>query len=135
MAEIPVLLLKTRTTPDDGYEEYFTTAPATSGPRMRFKPVFVPVLEHTPNIENLEKIERLLRHRELKREYGGMIFTSQRAVEGWRGVVERVENGGESESGMVCSLFVSVFNLFKILFRRSSIVVYLGIQLTVRVQI
>lgn len=69
---------------------------------MEFKPIFVPVLEHTPNSENLARLEEMLRSGQLKEKYGGMIFTSQRAVEGCRGVVERVEVG--SESGMVRSL-------------------------------
>ena len=106
--EIPVLLLKTRTVPEDGYEDYFSVPVMVEKGVMKFKPVFVPVLEHTPNAENLERLEALLRSGELKRRYGGMIFTSQRAVEGWRGVVERVEmrseNESESESGMVWSV-------------------------------
>lgn len=99
-----MLLLKTRTVPDDGYDDYFTTQPADSGARVRFKPIFVPVLEHMPNTQNLVRLEDLLRAGEPKRRYGGMIFTSQRAVEGWRGVVERVED----ERGMVCSLLSSI---------------------------
>ena len=103
MAAIPVLLLKTRTVPDDGYDEYFSTQPADLEGRVKFRPIFVPVLEHMPNAENLQRLEGLLRDGQLKERYGGMIFTSQRAVEGWRGVVERFEG----ESGMVRSLFVA----------------------------
>jgi uroporphyrinogen-III synthase len=94
-SEIPVILLKTRNTPNDGYEQYFnsTTCLAPSSGTIRFKPTFIPVLEHTPNTENLGRIEGLLKSGKLKDEYGGMIFTSQRAVEGWRDVVSHVESG------------------------------------------
>jgi uroporphyrinogen-III synthase len=94
-SEIPVILLKTRNTPNDGYEEYFnhTTPSAPSLETIRFKPTFIPVLEHTPNTENLRTIEALLTSGRLKDEYGGMIFTSQRAVEEWRDVVNKVESG------------------------------------------
>jgi uroporphyrinogen-III synthase len=94
-SEIPVILFKTRNTPNDGYEEYFnhTTLSAPSLETIRFKPIFIPVLEHTPNTENLRPIDALLRSGKLKDEYGGIIFTSQRAVEGWRDVVNKVESG------------------------------------------
>ena len=106
MAEIPILLLKTRTHPHDGYEEYFSASQKSlnaSEGETRFKPIFVPVLEHTANTENLGRLEEYLRNGEWKERYGGMVFTSQRAVEGWRSVVERVE--GRIESGMVRLLF------------------------------
>ena len=105
---IPVLLLKTRSHPHDAYEEYFggRSAPtniANSGQQLTssipvFLPEFVPVLEHRRNVENLETLERLLGSGELGNRYGGMIFTSQRAVEAWAEVVkrvERVEDDGE----------------------------------------
>lgn len=87
---IPVILLKTKSTPTDTYEEYF----ARDG---RFAPQFVPVLEHTFNAANLQKLRRLLTDghdggylREGETQYGGMIFTSQRAVEAFAGVVREV---------------------------------------------
>jgi hypothetical protein len=84
---IPVLLLKTRSTPVDTYDEYFSNEP--------FTPTFVPVLEHRPNIENLEFVRSLLLDGKLGREhnakYGGIIFTSQRAVEGFAKAVDQAE--------------------------------------------
>jgi uroporphyrinogen-III synthase len=84
---IQVLLLKTESMPVDGYEEYFSNEP--------FTPTFVPVLEHRPNVENLNLIHSLLLNGRIGRhhdsEYGGMIFTSQRAVEGFARVVDEVD--------------------------------------------
>lgn len=98
MTKIPVYLLKTRSQPDDGYEEYFSTlstsngnAIATSDPTSRFEPRFVPVLEHQQNTANLNRLEELLRSRRLTEQYGGLIFTSQRAVEGFSDVVRRLD--------------------------------------------
>ena len=100
ITRVPVLLLKTRSTPADGYEEYFSKEP--------FTPIFVPVLEHRPNVHNLDLIRSLLRDGKLGRgrnaKYGGMIFTSQRAVEAFARVVDEVEadqsrGGTESEFG------------------------------------
>jgi hypothetical protein len=84
---IPVLLLKTKSTPVDSYEEYFSNEP--------FTPTFVPVLEHRPNLQNLDLVRSLLLGGKFGRDdnvkYGGMIFTSQRAVEGFAKVVDEVE--------------------------------------------
>ena len=120
---IPVLLLKTRSQPHDAYEEFFSRSPATSsnyGTRAEestplFLPEFVPVLEHKPNSRNLSELQGLLKSGKLAERYGGMIFTSQRAVEAWADVVRRVQQGRDdrvqhetsaSEDmgiGMVCS--------------------------------
>jgi uroporphyrinogen-III synthase len=84
---IPVLLLKTKSTPVDTYEEYFSNEP--------FAPTFIPVLEHRPHIRNLEFVRSLLLDGKLGREhnakYGGIIFTSQRAVEGFAKAVHQAE--------------------------------------------
>jgi uroporphyrinogen-III synthase len=118
---IPVVLLKTKSTPGDSYEECFSSEP--------FTPTFVPVLEHRPNVQNLDFIRSLLLGGKLGRDhnakYGGMIFTSQRAVEGFARVVDEVEvnrsvRGDESEfmyslysnthassSGSLCSWLTS----------------------------
>ncbi|KAI9723717.1 MAG: hypothetical protein M1812_001017 [Candelaria pacifica] len=84
--KIPVLLLKTKSTPHDGYEEYFST-------NKRFAPRFVPVLEHKYKKEELNLVKNLLRNGNIaagenEAVYGGLIFTSQRAVEGFASVVE-----------------------------------------------
>lgn len=92
----PILLLKTKSTPQDGYEDFFAANDYT--------PIFIPVLEHRFHTTNLARVRELFasgafnpatenndtdnvdsggsiepdRHGP---KYGGMIFTSQRAVE------------------------------------------------------
>ncbi|EXJ60114.1 hypothetical protein A1O7_04266 [Cladophialophora yegresii CBS 114405] len=92
---VPVLLLKTRSQPHDAYEEYFSGFRDGGGrgelSTLVFRPEFVPVLEHRPNSENLAGLVKLLSEGRLSEQYGGMIFTSQRAVEAWADVVKRVE--------------------------------------------
>ncbi|KAI1608440.1 uroporphyrinogen-III synthase [Exophiala viscosa] len=85
---VPILLLKTRSQPHDAYEEYFSTFESCG---RSFQPQFVPVLEHRANAENLAELDHLLKSGGLTEKYGGMIFTSQRAVEAWTDVVKRVE--------------------------------------------
>lgn len=102
MSAIPILLLKTKSIPADSYEEYFAT------PALPFIPSFVPVLEHQPSEENLRRIKSLLRDRRLNQGHGGMIFTSQRAVEGFAKVVgdlEQEERTGSDESRSMVSPF------------------------------
>ncbi len=84
---IPIILLKTKSTPKDGYEEKFSTVEG-----LLFEPIFVPVLEHKFLDEGLNIVGELLQSRKIgKRDgakYGGMIFTSQRAVEAFARLVE-----------------------------------------------
>ena len=104
---IPLLLLKTRTTPIDTYETHFSRS---SSP---FTPTFIPVLEHQPNEQNLARIKELLRERRLTEEYGGVIFTSQRAVEGFARVVGEVDEEvrrGKTESGSMVSPVLRFFH-------------------------
>ncbi|KAH0538507.1 hypothetical protein FGG08_004894 [Glutinoglossum americanum] len=89
----PVMLLKTKSTPSDGYEEHFSSIQTAGG--VGFEPVFVPVLEHRHNRENLDEVRRLMRNGGFSGEdvegvkrYGGLVFTSQRAVEGFVGVID-----------------------------------------------
>ncbi len=91
--KIPVLLLKTKSVPNDGYEEYFTAG-------ERFEPKFVPVLEHKHNKESLNLVKELLRSGDIDVErkearYGGLIFTSQRAVEGFMSVAEELRGNNQ----------------------------------------
>lgn len=89
----PVLLLKTRSSPGDSYEEIFSDV----GNGFHFEPSFVPVLEHTFDNEGMAKVRSLLRNRSIGtaegKAYGGLIFTSQRAVEAFTKLVE--EGRGE----------------------------------------
>ncbi|KAE9981855.1 hypothetical protein BLS_006921 [Venturia inaequalis] len=89
---IPVLLLKTKSTPGDGYEDYFNSLD-----NGKYKPTFVPVLEHRFRQDHLQEIRGLITNGEFglsqdlngkMPKYGGMIFTSQRAVEAFSQVVE-----------------------------------------------
>lgn len=93
----PVLLLKTKSH-KDGYEEYF----AQDG---RYSTVFVPVLEHRFNDHSLETLAALIKDKAFRRPtpaaargssltYGGLIFTSQRAVEAFVSVVQRLKQEG-----------------------------------------
>ncbi|KAF4225345.1 hypothetical protein CNMCM6805_008590 [Aspergillus fumigatiaffinis] len=79
----PILLLKTKSTPHDGYEEFFSA--------HGYNPAFVPVLEHYFNQTNLHTVKDLFTSGSLNagpgRKYGGLIFTSQRAVEGFARLV------------------------------------------------
>ncbi|KAH7382970.1 uroporphyrinogen-III synthase-like protein [Cadophora sp. MPI-SDFR-AT-0126] len=95
-SSIPVLLLKTKSTPNDGYEERFSTATAGSD---QFYPTFVPVLEHQFLDQGLNVVKSLLQNKQIGRDlgsaYGGMIFTSQRAVEAFAKLVE--EGRGDAQ--------------------------------------
>ncbi|KAJ5744247.1 Tetrapyrrole biosynthesis uroporphyrinogen III synthase [Penicillium manginii] len=88
----PILLLKTRSSPNDGYDDYFSA--------NNYAPTFVPVLEHRFHTSNLAAVRELFASGAFNPEpenakptqlntaenaaipskrYGGMIFTSQRA--------------------------------------------------------
>ncbi|EEY23596.1 uroporphyrinogen-III synthase [Verticillium alfalfae VaMs.102] len=79
---VPILLLKTRSSPGDSYEDLFES---TNEDGWSFEPTFVPVLQHTLIREGLDEVRTLLQNRGIRSDegasYGGLIFTSQRAVE------------------------------------------------------
>jgi uroporphyrinogen-III synthase len=87
-AVTPILLLKTKSTPNDGYEEQFSSM--KDGPS--FEPTFVPVLEHRFLEEGLSVVRDLLQQKRFGKyhgvKYGGLIFTSQRAVEAFAKLVK-----------------------------------------------
>ncbi len=89
--KIPILLLKTKSTPHDGYEEYFSRVKGR-GEKRFYEPAFVPVLEHRFREEALGTVRELLEKKEISNNagarYGGLIFTSQRAVEAFARVVD-----------------------------------------------
>jgi uroporphyrinogen-III synthase len=98
---IPVLLLKTKSTPGDGYEDYFNSLD-----NGRYLPTFVPVLEHRFRQDHLQEIRDLIASAEFgisersgrsMPKYGGIIFTSQRAVEAFSQVIKWVRElpGGQ----------------------------------------
>lgn len=90
----PIFLLKTKSVPGDAYEEFFSSPP--DGPS--FDPSFVPVLEHRFDEEGMVKVRNALESRAISTAddaaYGGLIFTSQRAVEAFTKLVE--ERRGET---------------------------------------
>lgn len=88
---IPVLLLKTKSSPHDGYEELFE--------KHGYLPDFIPVLEHRFREDSLEEIRQLIidqaftastESKSSSKRYGGIIFTSQRAVEAFAKVIEKL---------------------------------------------
>jgi uroporphyrinogen-III synthase len=100
--QIPVYLLKTVSAPSDGYETHFTSLE-----NGKFKPIFVPVLEHVFRDDALKKLRlsaerfafaggspatarQIATHNPAKR-YGGLIFTSQRAVDAFTIMVAKLE--------------------------------------------
>ncbi|KAK6850906.1 Uroporphyrinogen-III synthase [Apiospora arundinis] len=91
----PVLLLKTRSGPTDAYHELFST------PRdgFHFEPTFVPVLQHQFEEDGLKVVREFLQNRKIGKShdasFGGLIFTSQRAVEAFGKLVEEGQ-GDES---------------------------------------
>jgi uroporphyrinogen-III synthase len=93
---IPVLLLKTRSSPSDAYEELFS-APGTGD--FVFEPRFLPVLEHRFKTEGLARVRELLQARQIGANegclYGGLVFTSQRAVEAFAEVVDKGKGPSE----------------------------------------
>ena len=88
--KVKLFLLKTRSTPHDVYEDYFSTPRRLNGTTA--VPIFVPVLEHTLLDEGLNHVRQLLKEKKINASgeegtYGGAIFTSQRAVEAFAKLV------------------------------------------------
>ncbi len=85
---VPVLLLKTKSSPTDAYEDLFSTPHDD----FRFEPTFVPVLQHCFEEDGLKSVRKLLHERKINNgvdsAYGGLIFTSQRAVEAFAKLVD-----------------------------------------------
>ncbi len=87
--EIPIFLLKTKSVPHDGYQEFFENA---SLKERKYAPLFVPVLEHELRDAGLDIVRRSLKGKKIDASgeagsYGGMVFTSQRAVEAFAKLV------------------------------------------------
>ncbi|KAK0611158.1 tetrapyrrole biosynthesis, uroporphyrinogen III synthase [Immersiella caudata] len=92
----PVFLLKTKSTPGDAYDELFSS----TDDGFDFEPVFVPVLEHHFDETGMTRVRQVLRNNSVSSAqgsaYGGMIFTSQRAVEAFSALIqEGASNGTE----------------------------------------
>ncbi|KAM5352117.1 hypothetical protein ACJ41O_004840 [Fusarium nematophilum] len=95
-SRIPVLLLKTKSSPGDSYEDLFGVSGSDG---VGFAPQFVPVLLHQFLDEGMREMAALLREGRIGNEghhqYGGLIFTSQRAVEAF---VKLVEDGKDEDT-------------------------------------
>ncbi len=93
---IPVLLLKTKSTPTDAYEDLFSTSREVDG-NLDFEPVFVPVLQHRFEEDGMRWVGVLFRGGKIGHSpdcaYGGLIFTSQRAVEAFATLVADGKGG------------------------------------------
>jgi len=92
--KIPVILLKTKSVPVDKYQEYFESLGNGS-----YDPKFIPVLQHQMLESALSQISNLISSHSFlssdSRKYGGIIFTSQRAVEAFEHVVKGLEQSNE----------------------------------------
>lgn len=89
--KIPVYLLKNPSEPVDKYHELISSAD-----NGRYMPVFVPVLEHSLLKDGVEEISKLLLGHHFisdspHRTYGGIIFTSQRAVIAFAAALEQIK--------------------------------------------
>ena len=98
--KIPIYLFKTKSVPSDAYEDHFTLLD-----NGRYKPCFVPVLEHRFNDTNMERLSSIIKDGSFKDDsghppgflrYGGMIFTSQRAVDAFSQVITGFRHDGLS---------------------------------------
>ncbi|KAJ5597365.1 hypothetical protein N7537_007449 [Penicillium hordei] len=91
MPSTPILLLKTKSSPNDGYEDFFSA--------QNYTPTFIPVLEHRFLKNNLTQVRDQFstgafnNNGSTPRKYGGLIFTSQRAVEGFAQMIEDEKDG------------------------------------------
>ncbi|KAK1580259.1 uroporphyrinogen-III synthase HemD [Colletotrichum navitas] len=88
LAKVPVLLLKTRSLPSDSYEDLFSRKDNS----WDFEPTFVPVLQHSFQEQGMATVRNILHRRGINTNpdatYGGLVFTSQRAVEAFSSLTD-----------------------------------------------
>lgn len=98
-ARVPVLLLKTKSVPADKYEETF------NGADENYTATFVPVLDHRFKQDSVSWFKSTVLHHGFSHGsdgtaagsvevsyFGGIIFTSQRAVEAFASIVEPLDS-------------------------------------------
>ncbi|CEJ93413.1 hypothetical protein VHEMI09003 [[Torrubiella] hemipterigena] len=89
-----IALLKTKSTPTDGYENICRSSQLNNG--VNIVPQFVPVLLHKFNDKGMSVLGDLITNQmignEVKSKYGGMIFTSQRAVEAFAAALSEMQD-------------------------------------------
>ena len=93
----PIFLLKTKNTPDDSYQSYFQSPDRI----LNFDPIFVPVLLHVFGEAAAKELQKLVRDFKFLEQglvesdytngYGGLIFTSQRAVQAFTSALEGID--------------------------------------------
>jgi uroporphyrinogen-III synthase len=95
---VPVLLLKTPSQPTDLYQECLESLDNGA-----YQPVFVPVLQHEILPDAISELESLLLSDGFRStpdshcpRYGGIIFTSQRAVQAFTHVIKNLETRGSN---------------------------------------
>lgn len=102
LGQVPVYLLKTKSSPTDGYEEYFNRLD-----NGKYIPIFVPVLDHIFRDDALRTLRRSAERfafaggseadarrkatNNPAKKYGGMVFTSQRAVDAFATVIAKLD--------------------------------------------
>ena len=104
LGQKPVYLLKTKSSPSDAYEDHFDQLESGA-----YKPIFVPVLEHQFRDDALRNLKRASERfafaggspenpaklrkatNNPAKKYGGVIFTSQRAVDAFASVVAKLD--------------------------------------------
>ncbi|KAI1264555.1 uroporphyrinogen-III synthase [Xylariaceae sp. FL1019] len=91
----PVLLLKTKSSPTDAYEDLFSTPRKGSD----FQPLFVPVLQHRFEEDGMNQVRAVLQTKRINQslgaDFGGLIFTSQRAVEAFAELVATCQDNDQ----------------------------------------
>ncbi|KAI1751091.1 uroporphyrinogen-III synthase [Xylaria castorea] len=96
-SKVPVLLLKTKSSPTDAYEDLLSTP----HDGFHFEPTFVPVLQHCFAEDGLQTVRELLQAKRINdgvdSAYGGLIFTSQRAVEAFAKLVDEGQDQGQGQ--------------------------------------
>ena len=101
MSAIPVILLKTKSSPSDPYDDFFTFHEFPPGHPAT--PVFVPVLQHrhvntTALSELISEHKIASEHQSERTEIAGLIITSQRAVEALGGVLAQLADGDAGDA-------------------------------------
>ena len=100
--QIPVYLLKTKSSPTDAYEEHLSKIQDA-----KYKPIFVPVLDHIFRDDALRTLRRSAERfafasgseasglrkatNNPAKKYGGLVFTSQRAVDAFATVIAKLD--------------------------------------------
>jgi uroporphyrinogen-III synthase len=90
----PIFFLKALATPSDAFQELFSGLRNTADDPI-FDPIFIPILDHALQEQGVSSIVQLLLQASISAHedalYGGIIFTSQRAVKAFSTALGRVK--------------------------------------------